>query len=255
MDGLRVDTLMYAPAPFWAAFTAAAGVYAVGEVTGGVGCEVDYVRQGAAHATLDYPGAGTLREVFGAGGSMLGLDRIVDDRRRFPAHGALQGTFLDNHDMPRFLGAYPARTQPLRGALAWLYLAGGIPVVYYGTEQALAGGADPLNRQPLWTTGYPTRGPLYRFLAALGALRRRLRPWEASFTRVWAGPTLYAFLRGGALVVLTNQPRGAHRTLEGLPFPNGTRLCDEAGDSGCVTVQGGAAFVSLPNGAPAVLCG
>jgi hypothetical protein len=31
----------------------------------------------------------------------------------------------------------------------------GIPIVYYGLEQAFTGGADPANREALWPSGYP----------------------------------------------------------------------------------------------------
>jgi hypothetical protein len=31
----------------------------------------------------------------------------------------------------------------------------GIPVVYYGLEQAFTGGSDPANREALWPSGYP----------------------------------------------------------------------------------------------------
>jgi alpha-amylase len=57
--------------------------------------------------------------------------------------------FLDNHDLPRFMFE---KTDPaiLKVALAYLMTWDGIPCVYYGTEQAFAGGVDPKNREDMF---------------------------------------------------------------------------------------------------------
>ncbi len=64
--------------------------------------------------------------------------------------------FLDNHDLPRFLFEH-ADDATLRAALFYLFTWDGIPCVYYGTEQAFAGGVDPANREDMWR-GNPARG-------------------------------------------------------------------------------------------------
>jgi hypothetical protein len=53
----------------------------------------------------------------------------------------LLGTFLENHDFPRFLTLQRDVTL-YKNALTWLLLAEGIPVVYYGAAAGLAGGMD-----------------------------------------------------------------------------------------------------------------
>ena len=63
--------------------------------------------------------------------------------------------FLDNHDLPRFL--FESRPELLRVAQAFLLTWDGIPCLYYGTEQAFAGGVDPRNREDMWA-GNPARG-------------------------------------------------------------------------------------------------
>jgi alpha-amylase len=57
--------------------------------------------------------------------------------------------FIDNHDLPRFLFEKPD-TKVLEAALYFLLTWDGIPCIYYGTEQAFAGGVDPKNREDMW---------------------------------------------------------------------------------------------------------
>lgn len=80
--------------------------------------------------------------------------------------------FLDNHDVPRFL--YSGKgTTALHNALLFLFTENGIPCVYYGTEQDLAGGNDPANREDLWLTGYKTEGATFQWIQKLTAMRKK----------------------------------------------------------------------------------
>ncbi|MGE0490332.1 MAG: alpha-amylase family glycosyl hydrolase [Vulcanimicrobiota bacterium] len=100
-------------------------------------------------------------------------------------------TFLDNHDMPRFLSQ--ARSRGLSAAqargrleagLALLMCLRGIPCIYYGTEQYLhqltrprgrAPGDDPYNREPM--AGFSQRTPLFEMISRLAHLRRTHPAW------------------------------------------------------------------------------
>ncbi len=88
--------------------------------------------------------------------------------------------FLDNHDVPRFLyngsGVSQFQVDPqaaLRNALLFLLTEDGIPCVYYGTEQELAGGNDPANREDLWNTGYSTTTSTFQWIKKLTDLRKQ----------------------------------------------------------------------------------
>ena len=90
-------------------------------------------------------------------------------------------TFLDNHDMLRFLNINKSGESlpSLKLALAAMFTLPGIPQVYYGTEQGfnqpkgIKNGKPGLdNRQDLWTTGYKTEGTLFQFMASLAQLRK-----------------------------------------------------------------------------------
>jgi alpha-amylase len=64
--------------------------------------------------------------------------------------------FLDNHDLPRFLFEKSDK-KVLEAALYFLLTWDGIPCLYYGTEQELAGGVDPKNREDMFR-GNPAAG-------------------------------------------------------------------------------------------------
>jgi len=96
----------------------------------------------------------------------------------------LLANFLDTHDMERAQRRCGFDPMRLRNALAFVFFARGVPVVYYGTEQSF-GHTD--QRASLWQTGYSTVEPLYLFLARLNRLRREaLAGSAARQTRVIA---------------------------------------------------------------------
>ena len=84
----------------------------------------------------------------------------------------LLGTFLENHDNPRF----PSLTGDLalaKNAIAFTILSDGVPIIYQGQEQHFAGANDPSNREALWLSGYSTGSPLYGFIAAINQIRNQ----------------------------------------------------------------------------------
>jgi alpha-amylase len=79
----------------------------------------------------------------------------------------LLGNFLDNHDFPRFLELQPDHAL-FKNGLAWVLLAEGIPVVYYGSASGMRGGTDGnRHRQCLWSQPYDTHSDLYRMIGTL----------------------------------------------------------------------------------------
>ena len=114
--------------------------------------------------------------------------------------------FLDNHDVPRFL--YTGNgTQALQNALLFIFTEDGIPCVYYGTEQDLAGGNDPANREDLWAgRGYDQTAPTYQWISRISRIRRAYPAlMRGDQNVVWATPRtgderdagVFAFERAG----------------------------------------------------------
>jgi hypothetical protein len=110
-------------------------------------------------------------------------------------------TFLDNHDVRRFLYITTPTGEDLLQALAFLFTVPGIPVIYYGTEQGFtetrqamfAGGY----RQP--ADAYDTAGAVYQRIKKLAELRRARRVFTRGGLEVLAdtvaGPGPFAYRR------------------------------------------------------------
>jgi glycosidase len=86
--------------------------------------------------------------------------------------------FLDNHDVERFMFGKPNPAM-LQSALQFLMTWDGIPCMYYGTEQAFAGGVDPANREDMFggnpSKGYPafdTSNDTFKMAQALIQMRK-----------------------------------------------------------------------------------
>ena len=262
VDAFRVDTAFYVPPEFFTDFLhardpAAPGVARVARATGrtsfhvfgeGFGIDrageelqarkVESYQTGAAGrpllpGMLNFPLYGTLGEVIARGAPTAALAHRIESTMRVHARPHLMPTFVDNHDVDRFLaGASPAA---LRQALLAIFTLPGIPVVYYGTEQ---GFTEP--RAAMFAAGwgsggrdrYDTSAPLYRTIAALAALRRAERLFSRGQPEVLrasaAGPGALAWrmTHGGragfGALNSAEHPVLVDRLATGLPA--GTRL-------------------------------
>ncbi|MDP9792172.1 pullulanase-type alpha-1,6-glucosidase [Catenuloplanes nepalensis] len=232
-----------------------------------------YVRRGGLPATLDFPfqaaaqafvtGTGTprgLADVYAADGLYTARDT---DAGRLP-------TFLGNHDMGRIgsfiaAGGGPDQEQLRKAQLAHelMFLTRGQPVIYSGDEQGFTGpGGDRDARQDMFasrtpdyldddligtarthaTGNYDTRHPIYRTIAALGALRERY-PALADGTQttraasgapgVFAASRLLADERVEHLIAVNNAATAQTVTID--TFSPGTRFAPIYGGSAAAT--------------------
>lgn len=174
--------------------------------------------------------------------------------------------FLDNHDVGRFL--FSGKGVPaLQNALLFIFTEQGIPCVYYGTEQELAGGNDPANREDLWATGYEESKSTFLWIQRLSALRRGYRALTHGDQKVvWASKGkadetdagMFAFERSGgaagsayALVLLNTSPTHPSKTeLGGVkmkldPAMAGKELVDVLSSSHTAVTVGADGTLSL----------
>jgi len=148
-------------------------------------------------AMINFPLYGALNDVFARGSPPAELADRIQRMMRVHADPHRMPTFVDNHDVDRFL-AHGDETG-LRQALLALMTLPGIPVVYYGTEQ----GFDQ-RRASMFAAGWGSGGrdhfdtahPMFGYTAALIALRLGNR----AFTRGTPWP-LHADSRGPGLLV------------------------------------------------------
>ena len=200
VDGFRVDTVIYVEHDFWNDFlhstdATAPGMYTVAAATG----RDDFLTFGEAYRTDDpftddadrevhsylgtdeqpefssmiqFPLFATLDHVFAAGAPTDELSYRLGVINELYAEPSLLPTFIDNHDVERFLNrnGEPA----LRQALAFLLTSPGIPVIYYGTEQGFVESRPSMFAEGVGSDGedhFDTEAPLYRWIADLSELR------------------------------------------------------------------------------------
>eukprot|EP00762_Andalucia_godoyi_P003983 ANDGO_05677.mRNA.1 Alpha-amylase 1 len=271
-DGVRIDTVPEVHPDFWSAFAEAAGVFTIGEVfNGDVGYLARYAQEASVlDAVLSYPMFFSLRSVFAQQQSMRQIETTwFRYLQAFPKSLPFLGTFYDNHDNARALGLNPDRTL-YKNALAYVLFAEGLPIVYYGSEQAFSGGNDPLNRESLWPHYDPT-SEMYLWIQTLNRIRKN-RPedmYGAPQVQRYADDSFYAFSRGMTLVLMTNvgggqQVQPVNRRITYHPFQIGSTICEillsaamnpklpGSLQQDCITVTSSGFDVSLVNGMPKV---
>ena len=122
---------------------------------------------------LDFPLNQAIRNVFASGDSFTEIDNVLNAENTNFAWKEDLITFIDNHDMKRFLSVNNNNNR-LHQAIAFIQTARGIPCIYYGTEQYLhndtSGGDDPYNRPAM--PGFSTSTTAYGLIKKLSDLRK-----------------------------------------------------------------------------------
>lgn len=249
-DGLRIDTIAEVSSDFWAEFTESAGVFAVGEAESNVQCVGQYSQ--SLPGMLSYPLFYTMRDVWGIYGtqSMYTINQTLSQYNSLLADWAATGTFLDNHDHPRFLNTGDLNSY--KSALVFMLYTTGVPIIYYGTEQEYNGAADPNCREPLWPSNYNTSSPLYTFLQTLISFRKKEQIWQYNQVQRYVDDSFYAFTRGTTFVAVTNSAQQQQRPITYHPYADGTKLCNLLDASDCVVVQNQQFSVSVTTATPKV---
>jgi len=262
IDGLRVDTTPYVHPAFWRNFEESAGIYAVGEVDSG---DISFVSpwqapngdDGALSGILSYPMFYTIRNVWQSQQSMEQLGSQWRASYTNFADPTLLGTFSDNHDNARFM--YQSSDSGLyKGAIGWVILSDGIPIIYYGSEWLYAGGDDPNNREPLWNTGVSydvDAAPLGSFIATLNKYRKDNALYDGQQAEAWSDDNFYAFNKGdNTLAAFTNVGSNGGSQTRTLPYgslpsswrSSGITICNALdGCNSCSTTDGSGVSVTV----------
>jgi glycosidase len=247
VDAFRVDTAFYVPEAFFEDFLrardpAAPGVLRAAAATGrhgfhvfGEGFAIDrpfadvQARKIESYMAgpdgrpllpgmLNFPLYGALGEVLARGAPTAQLAHRITATMRLHARPHLMPTFVDNHDVDRFLAGGSAGA--LRQALLALFTLPGIPVVYYGTEQGFTEPRAAMFAAG-WASGgrdrYDTTAPLYRTIAALAQLRHTHRVFSRGTPEVLraneAGPGVLAWRMQAATGPAERTMKGARTAL------------------------------------------
>ncbi len=157
-----------------------------------------------------------MRKLAGSGmGDMRNLGEVFAQDNAYP-HPELLATFIDNHDVSRFLTeAGEHGEEKLKLALALIFTVRGIPTVLYGTESGMEGKAGERDDMK-----FDTNPEMKAFFKQLTALRKdnvELRRGEQH--ELLSDKKVYAFARvhpeGTSLVALNNSRKAQERDLPG----------------------------------------
>ncbi|MEO8160058.1 MAG: glucodextranase DOMON-like domain-containing protein, partial [Arenimonas sp.] len=147
---------------------------------------------------LNFPLYGSIGDVFARGAPSAVLGHRIASMMRVHARPQLMPSFLDNHDVDRFLAG--GSEAGLKQGLLLMFTLPGIPTIYYGTEQGLRGQRGAMFAAGSGSGGvdhFDTSAPLYRLIASLAALRREHRVFSRGRPTVLAesaaGPGVLAY--------------------------------------------------------------
>ena len=244
-DALRIDTVPYVTKDFWTEFSKAAGVYTIGEI---LSYDLPYIAsyQGPLDSVLNYALYSTLRYTFQSGGSMTTFQNYYDGAYATWKDITVIGNFVNNHDNPRFLSASSSH-ETFKASLAFTMCSIGIPIVYYGDEQAYGGGQDPMNREALWTN-MNAESDIYKYIKTINTFRKDTQFFSLDQTQRYADNNFYAFTRGQYFFAFTNCIDYQARSISFHPYAEGTTLCNLFHKGDCVQVKNGQFPVVLTNG-------
>jgi len=142
VDGYRLDYAIGPGPDFWSDFWAACKAekpdcFCFGEVVDAPDAQLAYV--GRLDGCLDFHVGDALRRTFALGTwSEAQFERFLPRHLAFFPEDFLMPTFIDNHDMDRFLYIAQGDKEALRRAAAVQMRLPGPPIIYYGTEVGLS---------------------------------------------------------------------------------------------------------------------
>lgn len=159
---------------------------------------------------LDFPLNTAVRNVFGSNANFSEIESVLAAEASNFTWDEDLVTFVDNHDMTRFLSLNNNQTR-LHQAMAFILTQRGIPCLYYGTEQYLhddtAGGGDPYNRPMM--NAFNTGTTAYTLTNRLSTLRRNNTAVAyGSHQQRWINADVYIYERkffGNVVLVAINK--------------------------------------------------
>jgi hypothetical protein len=195
---------------------------------------------------LDFPLNTAIRSVFASNANFSEIDSVLTQEATNFTWKEDLVTFIDNHDMARFLSVNNNNNR-LHEAMSFVLTARGIPCIYYGTEQYLhndtSGGTDPYNRPMM--SAFSTSTTAYTLMNRLSSLRRSnpAIPY-GSMTQRWISNDVYIYERkffGSVVLVAINKNETTGYSISGLntSLPVGTQTDNLTGLLGGVSITVG----------------
>lgn len=259
VDGYRVDYSIGPTPDFYADFrratrTARPESWTFGEAVDPPEAQIAF--EGGLDGSLDFMLLEALRETFAFGRwSAKRFAEFLDRHEAYFPETFSRPSFLDNHDMNRFLWVARGDVRKLRLAALCQFTLIGPPIIYYGTEAGLSQNNDVMQsgraiheetRLPMIWADAQDQDLLayYKSLIALRKNRRSLT--QGSRVTIHAGEALLAYRRGeGEAATVTVLNIGEQEAVLDLDIAERTLLFTTGTDCR-VRVEAGLTRVSLP---------
>ncbi|KAJ5093297.1 hypothetical protein N7456_009158 [Penicillium angulare] len=264
IDGLRIDSVFEVQKDFFPGFEKAAGVYCVGEVDNGdptLVCPYQDVLDGV----LDYPTYWPLLRAFeSTSGSISDLYDMINTVKSDCADSTLLGSFVENHDNPRF-ASYTDDMSLAKNAAAFTIMSDGIPIIYAGQEQHYDGGAVPKNREAVWLSKFDTSSELYTLISQGNAIRNQAIYKDADYITyknypIYQDDTTLAMRKGyngtQTITVLSNLGSGGSEytlSLSNTGFEAGLKVTEIITCTSLTVDDSGDVPVPMNSGEPRIL--
>ncbi len=178
VDGIRVDAVKHMPEGWQKNWLSSIyenhNVFVFGEwFNGGTSNDTDMTSfaNKSGMSLLDFRYANAVRNAMGSESStMKDLYQVMVDTESDYDEVKDQVTFIDNHDMSRFMTLSNNDQADVNEAYVMLLTSRGVPTVYYGSEQYMTGTTDPYNRGDM--TSFDQTSTAYKVISKLAPLRK-----------------------------------------------------------------------------------
>lgn len=178
VDGIRVDAVKHMPMGWQSNWLSSIyshkPVFVFGEwFNGGTGsdAEMDCFANESGMSLLDFRFANAVRNALGSKTMSMEefYDVVVATETGYKEIND-QVTFIDNHDMSRFMTLANNNSSSVDTAYVVQMTSSGIPTIYYGSEQYATGASDPDNRGDM--PSFNTNSKAYKIISKLAPMRK-----------------------------------------------------------------------------------
>lgn len=178
VDGIRVDAVKHMPMGWQSNWLSSIyshkPVFVFGEwFNGGTGSdpEMDCFANESGMSLLDFRFANAVRNALGTKTMSMQefYDVVVATETGYKEIND-QVTFIDNHDMSRFMTLANNNSSSVDMAYVVQMTSSGIPTIYYGSEQYAKGASDPDNRGDM--PSFNTNSKAYKIISKLAPMRK-----------------------------------------------------------------------------------
>ena len=234
VDGIRVDAVKHMSLGWQKNWVSSIyeehPVFVFGEwFSGGYvpASDMSYFANESGMSLLDFSFANATRSAIGdLSGTMYDVHACIEGTANSFKQVNNQVTFIDNHDMSRFMTLANNTKSSVDTAYVLQLTQRGVPAIYYGSEQYLTGDADPENRKDM--VSFDKTSNAYQIISKLAPLRKT-NPALAygTYQERWINNDVYIYERQfGSSVVLVainrNTSSGYNITNLFTNLPSGT---------------------------------